>query len=152
MNDILEARIKAANKANQIGNDLYQQITKALRPFINQRIVKADGSLTIKAISKMPALPNTPNLRVYQHKSNSSLAWTIYVSEPISVGSVSHEVTLYVAELSGDVLLAFHPMEPWKTDYTIEEVINNRAAYAEAKRKANDLLNRLHPFGEFDRP
>ena len=148
----LRTRIVAVNRANDYGNKLYRELTNIFRPLVGQKILKADGQLLAKYQPLLPHFPNTPQLHVYRHTSEYSLAWSVKTCEFMPPHScMYHTVTVYVGDLRGDKLekLSVNSFEG-RTDFTAEEILTKRADYEAAKRIADNARNSLWPFGEED--
>lgn len=148
--EILTAKVAAVNRANEYATRLYAALVEQFAPLVGQKILKADGTLLAKYAGLVPNLPCTPDLHVYRHSSDYSLAWTVKTCEFMPPnGCMYHEVTVYVGDLRGQTLekMAIHPFAG-RTDFSVEEITGKRAAYESAKRVADELRNDLYPFGE----
>jgi hypothetical protein len=146
----LTAKVAAVNRANEYATRLYTALAEKFAPLVGQKILKADGTLLAKYAGLVPTLPCSPDLHVYRHSSNYSLAWTVKTCEFMPPnGCMYHEVTIYIGYLQGATLekMISTPFTG-RTDFSVEEIIGKRAAYESAKRVADELRNDLYPFGE----
>lgn len=149
---MLKSRVRAVNTANKAANDLFPLLADAFRPFIGQKIEKTDGGLLAKVEKSIPGLPYNSALQVFRNASRYSLNYTVKVCVPVPPNTcVYHDVTLYVAEMNGATLGAIKDPPEFRTDYTESEVLSLREEYKAAKRRADDALSALYPFGEYDR-
>ncbi|MGH7175043.1 MAG: hypothetical protein ACREGR_01640 [Minisyncoccia bacterium] len=160
MNDkreALAAKVRAVNAVNKHAVQLQKVLNEVFRPLVGQPILKATGDLLVKVEKLLPANLNPAGLfglDVYRHRSNYSLAWTVRQCEQIKGGGscLYHELTVYVGWLEGNTLkeLTTNSTDGLRSDYTVEEVLGKREAYALAKKAADDAHSALHPFGERD--
>ena len=151
----LAAKVKAVNRAHAYVPELYGNLVEVFRPYVGQKIIKADGSLLAKINSQLPVLPLMGHaLSVYRHRSDYSLAWTIKTCESTGdYGCLYYEATVYVGDLIGGVLsqLADAPLPVnYRTDYTVEEIAANREAVKVAEQAYNDAKGKLYIFGEYE--
>lgn len=147
----LVAKVKAVNRAHEYAHKLYAQLVPIFKPLVGQKILKADGTLLAKYDKLLPELPCFGNLRVYRHKSDYSLGWTISTDETDSPHTcLYYDVTVYIGRLSRGVLESIEEPFNGRTDYTVEEVDQKRAAYTEAQKVADACKSALHPFGMID--
>jgi hypothetical protein len=149
----LTAKVAAVNRANEYAARLYAALVEKFAPLVGQKILKVDGTLLAKYEGLVPVLPCSPDLHVYRHSSDYSLAWTVKTCEFMPPHScMYHEVTVYVGDLRGATLekMTVHPFTG-RTDFSVEEITGKRLAYESAKKVADELRNDLYPFGEEDR-
>jgi hypothetical protein len=147
----LTAKVAAVNRANEYAARLYAALSANFAPLVGQKILKVDGTLLAK--HERLVLPCSPDLHVYRHSSDYSLAWTVKTCEYMPPHScMYHEVTVYVGDLRGATLekMTVHPFTG-RTDYSVEEITGKRLAAESAKRIADELRSDLYPFGEEDR-
>jgi hypothetical protein len=152
----LEARVAAANLANNYAAELYPKLAEALAPFVGLKVETVDGALLAKVKARLPEMPSTPQLRVYRRAgSHYSLAWTVNTCTSSKGQGCDYanyeEVTVYVGELSGGILTKLSPAFKPSAPYTVESVLSAREAYRVAKAAADKAHSALHPFGEYDR-
>lgn len=149
----LTAKVAAVNRANEYAARLYAALADNFAPLVGQKIIKADGTLLAKYEKLLPVLACSPDLHVYRHSSDYSLAWTVKTCEFMPPHScMYHEVTVYVGDLRGATLekMTVHPFTG-RTDYSVEEITGKRLAAESAKKVADELRSDLYPFGEEDR-
>ena len=146
---VLEARVKARNRAAQVATELQKVLREFFAPLEGEKILKVDGGLLAKHI--LPEFPRDSGLMVYRHASDYSLAWVVKTNENIEgkQSCVYEEVVIYVGELNNQVLTSLSPESDWTT-HTAEKVVELRKQYKEVKDLADKAKSRLHPFGEYD--
>lgn len=149
----LEAKVAATNAAHKYAVELYPTLAAIFAPYVNQKILKADGTLLAKIASQLPDEPKTPRLHVYHSSGNGySLVWNVRTTAQDGPDSSTYaEIGLYIGNLTNGVLASLYPAPELRCDYTADEVAAKREAYKAAKRAADALQSALHPFGESDR-
>lgn len=149
--ELLIAKVAAVNRANKYATQLFGELTEGFAPLVGQKILKADGTLLAKYVPLWP-LVTDDQILVYRLDSEYSLGWVVKSHEDILGSCVYHSTTIYVGDMSGQTLknMAVNPFEG-RFDFTVEEIIEKRAAYASAKKVADSFQTALYPFGEFDR-
>jgi len=159
----LDAKIAARNEVNALANESYQAAADALRPFVGQKVCKADGSLLKKVQEALPPSIQQSNgdahswystghgynvvLNVKTSKCTRGKNWT--PQNDYQVASYA-EATLYIGHLQNGVLTGLYDAPAYRSDYTAEFVREARkeAAIAdEAKRAAE---SKIHYFGMYD--
>jgi hypothetical protein len=145
-NEELECLVRAVNRAHAYGKELYATLAPVFAPLVGQKIETAPGPLLARIAKLLPAMPNTPNLRVFRLASEYSLGWTISANEVANDHAYYHEVTVYIGHMRNGVLESISPPFEGRTDYTLEEVLEKRAAYEAAKKAADDARNAVYPF------
>jgi len=160
MTELLAAKVKATNAANAYAMELWDKLSGVFAPFVGKKIEKADGCLLAKIGKLLPMLPNSVSLGVYRYRSAYSLMYVVKTCESIppqignlheDYGCTYYEASCYVGEMRDGVLLKLCDRPTLRADYTAKEVTANRAAYAAAKKIADEAQGKLHPFGEYDR-
>jgi len=153
----LEARVRAINKAHAIANELHPILTAVFSQHLGCKILKVDGSL-LAAIQKQVEsvlAPYEKRARIHRGRSNYTLNYTVNTCESDSQGHAKYyDIGVYIGEFenAGAVLTKLMPHDkPLKTDYTVEDVLEARRQYKEAKELADHLQSALWPFGENDR-
>jgi hypothetical protein len=150
LNSPLEAKVKAVNAANEYVPQLYDLLVEIFKPFVGQRISKADGCLFKKINDLLPSPPNKRGLRVYRMSSSYSLVWAIQTCETYPSIAMYHETSVYIGNMRDGVLLSLcGPPEP-RPAYRVEDIVAARDRYKEAKRVADEALALLGPFGEYE--
>ena len=147
------AQVAAVNLANDCANKVYEELTKFFTSYVGKKILKSDGSFIAKI--KLPYLPNNGKLNVYRIHSQNFLAWRVhYLCPNISIG---HEVNVYIGAYGlGEFQLFLDSISPpagdgYRTDYTVEEVLEKRKRYQDAERACAEALSELGPFGKHHR-
>lgn len=148
--DRLIPKVAAVNKANAYALELYKKLVPIFEPLVGSMIEKKDGSLLAKVEKLLPEFKFTPQLHVYKHRSDYSLAWCVKTCEVVAGCATYHEVTVYIGDMSNGVLTKITPPAERRTDYTVEEIVKKREAYEKAKKIADDAKGELFPFGEYD--
>ncbi len=151
MNEMLAARVKAVNRANEYAGVLYQKLVEVFQPLVGQPVLKADGQLFKKIV--LPELANKNSLSVYRLDSKYSLAWVVKTCEYIEVSNscVYHDTTVYVGSIDGNVLTGILSPPNEYPAYTVEQVVAARNYYKDLKKIADEAKDALYPFGEYDR-
>lgn len=151
-NQLLLARVQSINLANATAMEWYDKLAPIFEPWVGQPILKTHGGLLMKVEKRLPDLPYlAPGPHIYRDVSDYVLRYSVKVC--MCVGGIGHyhEASFNIGELAGAVLREMLPCPKYRTDYTVEEIIAKREAYKAAKRVADEALNALHPFGEYDR-
>lgn len=161
--DDIGAKIEAVNAANAYANQLAPVLIDYFRGFVGSKILKQDGTLLKKlTLPTFPADPRTPHIQVttYRLSSNYSLGWVVKTcrngippARPgYSDGCTYYETTVYVGELTGDVLAEVHEWKPLRTDYTLADIQNLIRRYERIRDLAEKAKGMIpHPFGDFTR-
>lgn len=147
----LAARVQGVNQSNAIAMEWQKKLIEIFKPFVGQKILKADGYLLDKINKLMPKFPEG-NVTIWRPGSNYSLYWTVKVSISVeNYGVIYSERPFYVGKIKGNVLESIETdLLDLKIDHTSAEIAQKRTEYFAAKKKAEDLLSGLYPFGEFD--
>lgn len=155
--EVLTARVKAVNTANKKANELFVTLSNIFKPLVGQPVLKADGELLAKVEKLLPKPSDDRNLTIYRTKSAYSLSWTVKACEGIG-GNTSgkhtclyHEATIYVAQLDSNAIQYVRDAQPFRCDYTAQEISDLRAKAAQAKKDYEAATSNLGPFGETDR-
>lgn len=149
----LTGRVAAINLAHSECNRLYPLLREFFLPYVGQKILKADGKLFSKIADNLEGIvlfDYSKHTSIYRLTSNYSLAWTVKTDAFVPPQScVYHEQTIYVGSLDGSVLTTLTEFqEEFRTDYTVEEILNKREEYQIAKCALDKLGTDLWPFGE----
>lgn len=155
----LAAKVAARNKAHAYAREIYPILAEYFRPFVGQKILKADGTLLKKIADGLPVLPDSSHLhQVYQTTGHGySLSWVIRACESFKDDSRGYQSCdyydryCYVGDLRDGVLKAISNPPEYRTDYTEEEVLSKREAYRAAKKAFDEAQSALGDFGEYDR-
>lgn len=139
--DRIALKVLAVNATNKLALEFYPKLAAAFRPLIGKKILKADGTFLEKYKGLLPELPNTPSMRVYRYSSDYSLIWRAECTAWVGNNHSSHTVSMYIGELTGDILKEIVPfVEDRRTDWTTEEVVKmvedmevKRQAYEDAR-------------------
>ena len=154
MNDFaseeLKAYIRAVNKSHTEGLRLYPLLSEVFRPFVGQKINKADGDLLLSIKKLLPQLPYDNFVRVSRSGSEYSLAWNIHVSELYSTNSgyssSSYDIAIYIGNIRDGVLIDLCAKFSARTDYTVEEVMEKHKVVKEAEKALQQAKSALWPF------
>lgn len=150
----LDAKVAAVNNANRYVIEIYPKLREIFKPFVGQRVVKADGYLFAKIDKLLPKFPSGNGLHVYLRHSGYSIAWAVKTYENYTKNggdyAIYHEATVYVGDMRDGVLLDLYGEPDLFTSYSAAVVEARREAYRKAKAAASDALSALHPFGEYD--
>lgn len=145
----LPDRVKAVNAANAEAKRLEPLLKAAIKPFLNHKIYKADGDLMAKVEAALnPHLPNSRDLRSWRYRSDYFLVYVIRADVYGSEWSVSHEMSLYIADVKGGHAVALYPSPlEARSDYTVAEVTKLLAAAEDAKDRLQCAVSALGEFG-----
>lgn len=157
-NSALAAKVAAQNEANQTVNTYAPMVIEALRPFVGQKVLKANGELLEKVKSKIPEMPNYGNNKDVNCYASSGRGYSITINAKTCHGhprkdyTAAHyaEAMTWCAELSGGILTKLCNFQPLKTSWTEEEVTNARHALEKAKDEMSKAQSALGEFGTFD--
>lgn len=153
----LEARVIAANRVYSYANETYEILMRIFKPFIGQKIRKKGQALTEKVKNSFGdfEFPKADNyLSVYQLDSKYSLGITIRGGQKASDDRIYwHECTLYIGEMTDEVILASlnDKFVKFKTTYVAHEIELLRKDYVEKQKQLDKAREALYPFGDVDR-
>ena len=142
----LTAKVAAVNRANEHAAKLHTILHARFAPLVGEKILKADGSLLAKYIDLVPK--DDDDIRVFRMSSTYSLAWTVKTCEHMSDSCLYHQTAVYVGNLDGNRLSNLLDFEERRSDFTVDEILEKRAAYESAKRLVDEIKGGLFPFGE----
>lgn len=154
--DALSAKVAAVNKANAYALEIYPRLRLVFEPLVGQKILKVDGTLLAKVEKLLPEFPCSPGLHAYESSSDYSLRWCVktmesYQSRQSDCQIASYyEADVYIGTLENGVLTKLYEPPILRTDFTVGEISNLRAAYEKAKEAAREARSALGPFGEYD--
>jgi hypothetical protein len=154
----IEARVCAVNAAGMLANEWHPKLVEVMRQFVGKKVVTQQNELTAqvkKAIA--PVLGDGRGIHLSSYK-DYSLTWIVKTcvssdgnTDDYQIANY-HEISMCVGRISDHVLTEVCEMKgQHKTDYTVEEIVNAREAYRQAKEVADELYGKLYPFGEYDR-
>jgi hypothetical protein len=148
----LQAKVAAVNNAFTHAAEWHPKLSEVFKPFVGQKLEKADGQFLAKIQKLVPGLPNSVRFSVYRHISNYSLAYVVKTCEmvPEEHGCEYFEVVMYVGKMQNGVLTALEPAPNGRTDWTAEEVKEKQATLRKAKEMVSTAQGELYPFGEYD--
>lgn len=144
----LKLKVEAVNKAGEIANRLYDDMVAMFTPLVGQKIFKADGSFMAKIAKNLPTMPNTPDICIYNHNSEYSLAWSVSVTVWNDNGSERQDETVYIGNIRNGVLTGTIQKHVRRTDRTVEEVEFGRRKVAELKDALAEAKRFIRDFGE----
>jgi len=154
----LEARVIARNRAGQVANELYEKVAKILRPFMGEKVLRADGSFLAKIQKLLPKwdFPDDvypkPTVMVYRNSSDYSIVFVVKVCKNYDeYHCVYQECSTYIADLKGLFMndVACDPPSH-RTDFSATEIAALREDYKTKKTIADNAHGALFPFGEYD--
>jgi hypothetical protein len=146
---ILPARVAAKNRANANAMALYDAFTKALAPFVGQKITKANGDLLAKVVDALPSL----SFFHYRDSSQYSLRYVAKESQNLGdgIGCVYEETSVYIGDLVNGVLVKLYDRPVIRTDYNENEIKLLRKLAEDARDEARKAESALGSFGLYDR-
>jgi hypothetical protein len=151
----LKVQIQAENRVNSLINDYFPGILANAQGLVGRQVFKADGSLRKDALAilDMPKLDH-PDM-IYLNRSTYSLGFTFKTccTAPSDQAHMSDhcaysETTVYIGNVSGNLLEAVNEHEPRKTDYDFETVRELQKKAREARDAYNAARSACNPFGE----
>lgn len=153
----LEARVKAVNKSHAYAIKLHEALSEFFKGYVGKKITKADKRLLKRIEDAMPDFPQEDGVHVYFNESDYFLAWGVRAWEtypdprdPEHPRSMSEETSVYVGRMRNGTLVEMSPTPDLRTDYTVEEVNEKRAAFKQARDAFDEARSALRPFGEHD--
>lgn len=151
-NSKLQARVEGINKCHAYANGLYERLIEIFRPLVGCKIEKADGTLLKKIADQLPQLGNK-TFHVYKIASNYSLVWNvkICIQYPGEGHCTYHDVSVYIANVRDGVITELLGPPKFRTDFTVEGVVEARETYEAAETAYRAAQSALFPFGEYDR-
>ena len=153
----LAAKVAARNEVNALADAAYAPIAGALRPFVDQKILKADGTLLDKVKRALPPLvggPDAPWQSWYSVPHGYSLILNLktchaQVRRDCDFAHYAEEA-VYVGDIKNGILVGILPPYARRTDYTEDEIIEGRAAVEVAKQALRDAERAIADFGPYD--
>ena len=152
----LHARIIAQNQCNEVANRLHEKLSEAMKPFVGQKVQTAPGDLikkvaeianaTIKSI--VPEM--TPSITVFYRKNDYVLRWIIKTSLCHNNIAYYAENNVSIGRTHGNILVELIDPHCYKTDFTLEQILNLRKELQDAKNTISKIQNGLYHFGEYD--
>lgn len=155
--ELLQRKITARNSVNAKVNELRPVLTKLLTPYVGKKVVKGVPSGWVAKIA------NQINSELRLELTGFRLFFRFYINYSINgIGSVTAEVdTTYkvadmacgyveqaftVCDLDRDKLRGFINWEPYRTDYTLEEVLEGFAELERLETEACAIKSQLREF------
>jgi len=165
--DKLSAHVAATNLANQIRNDLIDTVYHAWEHMLGKKVLKADGSR-----AKAADIPLTIDLERYglklgdchiwlDFRSGYSVRYSLWVDVHYTYMSsawgeheaeereshVRHETTLHIGEIKNQILVKIEKPPLFRTDYSVETVLNARKELKELQIVEHEIKSRIAHFG-----
>lgn len=142
MSERLRSAVEATNKANAIANELNERLGKTLVPFVGKPILTKEGCLRCDVKRVIGDFPNDEQVRVTGHLNGGTfLAFDVSY---IPRGSVySARAVAYVGHINAGKLECLTQTERLRTDWTLEEVLQKRAAIETARKAYREAENAL---------
>lgn len=146
----LEAKVKAVNTANAEAIRLQSILKAAIAPFVGQKVIVGEGNLSAKLDKVLqPLLPGSfKGPQVWRYRSNYTLTYVVKTCESIKDGScLYHETYFDIGELDGAILKSVLERKlECRTDYTVKEIQDKRAAADAAEKKSSEAKSALKEF------
>lgn len=160
----LEAKVAAYNRAHEEANRLAPLVVAALGPFKGTKVELSTGGFRKNVKASLPELPcyskgdhrvsASVSLGTYSIKLDvRATAPYIHPRGDGHEGSVTVEVTVYIAETRDGILGAFNDnaRDPQLcTVYTADVIREKRAEVVRANAILSDAKSALYPFSEYD--
>lgn len=163
MKTIEEYKIQSANKTaakvaaqNLLGkaiNEYHNTIRAFLFKWIGQKVSLATGGRPHKLKAELETLnlPHYPRLRICLDFGNYNIHSTVMVDAVVNGEYQTAEGCDYFANVMDGVLKDMnYNFNPWRTDYTVEEIQCKRNEFKIAQKAFEDARSALYPFGEHD--
>jgi len=145
---LLAARVAAMNAAHAEVNRLAPIYRAIFAEYIGQKVTKADGSLLAKIKARLPESSlqvYSPHVGCFVVKTSASYGdhFCTY-AEPYFYAFTENRHAGHICEKLG------HEFEPFRADYTAEEVCQLRKTAEEAREAARNAESACSPFGLYD--
>lgn len=157
MNEKLQARVNARNRANKIANELYPKLKALFEPWIGKKIQLKDGSLSLKLKEEANKILDSyyklsPNsIQVYFVCSNYSIYYVVKTSEPLPNYSVTYaETSIYICSTRDQTLEKIYDPQDRRTDFTVEEITEARKQAEDKRKELQSIEAKYAAFGEHD--
>lgn len=153
MNEKLAAKIIARNYVNCLANDLLPEILEAVRPFVGQKVIRKTGGMSGKLDAALGTFRYSAITNIWFNVGPEHLKVTFKTRRVIvggNGGCVYAEQAVTFAGLEGGVLKELYPTEPFRTDFTVEEIETARKRLRIARNAAYAAELKLGGFGEYD--
>lgn len=147
----LEIKVLLVNKYNEMANKYHPLVVKFLASFLNEKILKADGTFTKKVQTALDAL-NLPSS--FDCSVNVRYLYGLWLSVRVAYNNNGHahykDNEIRISGVCPDgVLVELHDAySDRKTDYRAEEIAEQRKEVAKLKKVYEEARNKLEPFGE----
>lgn len=157
MNNKLQAKVKARNRLNTEIRARVPQMVAILRQFVNQKVQRADESLTRHVYNALPANPASASFNFRYEGGRCGIHVVFQVCESMGTGKYgciydSETVCLAnvdpVSKTVTDVIE--HSNKYYRADFTVDEILKVRSELEAAKKVVSDLNQKLYPFNEND--
>lgn len=147
--DELAAKVAAVNLAHKAANELHPVLAEYFRPLVGQTITKKDGTLLERIKKLLPKFNISPNISVFGSGSRYSLSFTI--KTVMNYGThfcTYYEVNLFIGNMRNGVLTDMEAVIERPTNYTVEDVLEKRAAAKRALTAYHEARSDCDVFGE----
>lgn len=145
----LEIKIDLVNKIHSLCNEYKPALIDAMRPFVGQKIVKIDGTLTSKARAALDAVfaSRPADCSVYYDASLYSL-WVNFKSHQNGKRCTIYYDASVCIGLVRDQALSELRTEPcgYRTDFTAEMVLESRKRIEDLEQQIRDEKHVAHYF------
>lgn len=144
----LEAKVDATNRANASANKLQPALIEIFRPFVGQKILKADGTIAQRFQRFVPKFSYSTEHNVYHN--NNRCSWTVKCCSFIEGGGcVYHEAHLSVGRIVDGVLTELATPFVRRADWTAEEVQRLQKAVEDAETVFRNAQAALEHFPRY---
>lgn len=156
--DRLQRKVDTRNKVNAKANELQAEFTKLLQPFVGKKVIKVTPyrQWTKQVAAVIDPLISREGLdtkfRIVFNFSAYSVYATVDTTYRLGEYSVDYVArSFYVCGLDGDcdgTSLTELPRDPanFRTDYTLEEVVQKMTELSELETKVADIKSQLREF------
>lgn len=153
----LAAKVAARNEVNAFANASFQTASDALKPFVNQKVCKVDGSLLEKVKRALPVLdgghfPQTWYSTGHGYNLVLNVKTCVSAKGKTSDYQLAHyaESTVYLGHLDNGVLTGLYDAPRYQTDYTEDFVRAARLEVEQADKAKREAESKIHYFGMYD--
>jgi mRNA-degrading endonuclease RelE of RelBE toxin-antitoxin system len=165
--DIVErttAEVTAVNLAHAAANILYLELAEKLSPFVGAKIFRTNSKKLLKNVEDLiddvvsSILSNYERVYIYRHReSDYRLSYAVESCIRYHSRNVYYETVVNVGKANnldnydykfGDLLERIEDQEILRTDYTVADILEKKAALVEAKKVVKTAEEALSPFDE----
>ena len=141
----LALQVQTRNEANAFANELGGIFTEFFKPYVGEKIIKADGNLIAKIVKTIPAL-GKPGIRWRFDFSRYSVGVTLDVMHTHNGITNYINASFLLLDITEGTLVKVYEFEPLKADYSAEFVNEKLAELKRAEEVLRNIRRELGPF------